>query len=97
MNEMPLAREKNLVVQDLSDEVLIYDQVSHRVCYLEPSIAFVWRNCDGRTPALAVAEQLERQFKAPSGEALLALGVGQLEKLHLLRRPIANRAKARAA
>jgi hypothetical protein len=97
MNEMPLVREKNLIVQDLTDEVLIYDQVSHRVCHLEPAVAFVWRSCKDRAPVVTVSDLLERKFKAPSGEAFLALALAQLDRHNLLRQPVANRAKAQAA
>src|SRR5688500_2030993 len=43
----PVAREENLTVEELGDELLIYDLTSHRAHSLGAAAAQVWRACDG--------------------------------------------------
>lgn len=59
----PLARNEDLIVEDLSDEVLIYDQRTDEAHCLTREVAMVWRVCDGRTtPAdLAAALDLDKE------------------------------------
>jgi hypothetical protein len=47
----PLARSEDLIVEELGDEVLVYDAKAHRGHSLTPAAAKVWRSCDGRTSA----------------------------------------------
>jgi hypothetical protein len=54
----PLARNKGLVVEELGDELLVYDlDVKHAHC-LTPLAARVWRECDGKKRPEAIAAQL---------------------------------------
>jgi hypothetical protein len=43
----PLARSDELVVEQLAEEVLIYDQRTDQAHCLSPAAATVWRACDG--------------------------------------------------
>jgi hypothetical protein len=43
----PLARTESLVIEDLDDEILIYDQLTARAHCLSGPAAMVWRACDG--------------------------------------------------
>jgi Coenzyme PQQ synthesis protein D (PqqD) len=54
----PLARSKGLVVEELGDELLVYDLETHRAHSLSPEAARVWRRCDGRTPVDGLSAQL---------------------------------------
>jgi hypothetical protein len=45
----PMSRKEDLVVEDLADEVLIYDQRTDQAHCLNREAAMVWRVCDGRT------------------------------------------------
>ena len=56
-----MARTDGLVVEDVGDEVLVYDQRNDQAHCLSRDAAMVWRVCDGRTsPAeLATALSLE--------------------------------------
>ena|SRR2546421_7947806 len=91
---LPSAREKGLVVQDLSDVLLVYDQDRHKIHHLNPTIAFVWRHCDGRTEVDEVARLLENKLDVASGEEAVQSALGQLEKNHLLQKPTRHFAKA---
>lgn len=54
----PLARKEELVVEDVADEVLIYDQRSDKVHCLTREAAMVWRVCDGQTSLATLATSL---------------------------------------
>jgi hypothetical protein len=45
----PLARSDELVVEELDDELLVYDQKTDRAHCLSSEAARVWRRCDGQT------------------------------------------------
>lgn len=45
----PLARSADLVVEEVADEVLVYDLARHRAHSLGATAARVWRRCDGTT------------------------------------------------
>jgi hypothetical protein len=55
----PLARSSELVVQDVEDEVLIYDQYNGLAHCLNVEAARIWRACDGQTSKEEIAAALE--------------------------------------
>jgi hypothetical protein len=54
----PLARSQDLIVEELGDEILVYDERTDRGHCLSPEAARVWQRCDGRTPADGLSAQL---------------------------------------
>ncbi len=56
---VPLARSDELVVEELADELLVYDLKSDRAHSLSSVAARVWRECDGSTRVPAIAARLE--------------------------------------
>jgi hypothetical protein len=65
----PLARSEDLVVEELEDEVLIYDQRSDHAHCLGASATRVWRACDGRT----TVEQLSAALDLDAATVIRAL------------------------
>jgi hypothetical protein len=55
----PLARSQGLVVEELGDELLVYDLETDHAHSLGPEAAKVWRCCDGRTPVNVLRRQVE--------------------------------------
>jgi hypothetical protein len=55
----PMARSEDLVVQELNDEVLVYDEMWARAHCLTGDAARVWRALDGQTSEAVLAEQLD--------------------------------------
>ena len=43
----PIARSENLLIEDVSGELLIYDVNTNRAHCLNESAAAIWRHCDG--------------------------------------------------
>ena len=94
MNEMaqnakPIARKKGLVIQDLPDEVLVYDLDLDRAHCLNQTAAFVWRRCNGRNTTAQIARTLGQQFDCPVDEKIIWLALDQLGRSHLLEQQLA--------
>src|SRR5260370_30423126 len=80
----PLARKEGLVIQDLQDEVLVYDLDRDHAHCLNETAAFVWERCDGRTTASEIARLLSKKVNAPIDEKVVWLAVDQLRRNHLM-------------
>ena len=55
----PCARSEDLIVEELGEELLVYDMKADRGHCLSPMAARVWRRCDGRTPAKDIGAELD--------------------------------------
>lgn len=82
---IPEARREGLVVQELSDEVLVFDRDRNKAHCLNKTAALVWNHCDGNSSVAEMARVIARETNAPVDEDLIWLGVEQLSKTHLLR------------
>ena len=85
---VPEARKEGLVVQHLSDEVLIYDQRRHKGHCLNQTAALVWKHCDGKTSVSEMTHLLEEELKTPVKEEVVWLALEQLGKTHLLNKRV---------
>jgi hypothetical protein len=79
------ARDEGLVVQELSDELLIYDLDRHRAHSLNRVAALVWRHCDGRTTVSQMTAQLQQELGAPVDKQAIDIALQRLGRAHLLR------------
>jgi hypothetical protein len=82
----PIARKQGLVIQELPDEVLVYDLDRDRAHCLNATAAFVWQRCDGRNTTAQIARTLGQQFNCAVDEKIVWLALDQLGKNHLLER-----------
>jgi hypothetical protein len=80
----PRARKEGLLVQELSDEVLVYDLERHKAHCLNPTAALVWKNCDGRTSIREMARLLEKSTGTSADEEIVWCALNQLKKFRLL-------------
>jgi hypothetical protein len=85
-NAKPIARKQGLVIQELPDEVLVYDLDRDRAHCLNTTAAFVWQRCDGKNTTARIARTLGRQFNCVVDEKIVWLALDQLGHHHLLDR-----------
>jgi hypothetical protein len=85
----PEAREEGLLVEELSDETLVYDMDRHKAHCLNPTAALVWRHCDGRKGIPELARLLEKKLSIPADERIVWMAVNYLGKAHLLKGKVA--------
>lgn len=74
----PLARSEDLIVQEVEDEVLVYDVIYARAHCLSADAARVWQACDGET----TLEALEEKLALPA--EVVANALAELETKELL-------------
>jgi hypothetical protein len=88
-SRLPRMRDQRLVIDELPDEILVYDLDRHKAHCLNHTAAMVWRHCDGKTSPPEIARRLQRELDQPFNEDLVWLALRQLDKINLLERPIA--------
>ena len=57
----PKARSAGLDIEDLNDEIVVYDRTSDQVHLLSASTAKIWRLCDGKRRTVDIVDELEGQ------------------------------------
>jgi hypothetical protein len=85
MGQLPLARQRNLIVRELPDEVLVYDLDTDRAYCLNRTAALIWKNCAGKKSAREIALLLEQESKSPVSEQVVMLGLEELAASDLLK------------
>ena len=80
-------------VEQLGDELCVYDWQRKEVHALNPTAARVWQQCDGQTSPAQIAEKLQAELNVPNAEDLVWLTLAQLEKAHLLAEDVVKQAR----
>lgn len=75
---LPRARKDDLLVEELGEELLLYDRDSHTAHCLSPIAACLWRHCDGEHDVTKLAEL------TGAGESLIADALHELREKDLL-------------
>lgn len=78
MNNLPLARHQDVVVQEFDKEILVYDLRTHKIHSLNETSAIVYRHCDGET----TFAELTRRHKFT--DDLIHLALDQLKEVNLI-------------
>ena len=78
MNKLPPARSKDVVVQELGEEVLVYDLVTHKAYCLNETSGKVYKACDGVT----TFDQLRAKTKFT--DEIIFLTLDELKKENLI-------------
>lgn len=88
---LPLARRTGLVVQDMPDEVLVYDMDTNKAHCLNTTSAMVWRACNGSTSINEIVKQIEKNSNAAVSDDLVWLAIDQLDEKGLLENKVVSR------
>ena len=78
MNKLPKARTSDILMQEVLDEILIYDMSTHKIYQLNKTLSVVYQNCDGET----TFDQLIRNNNLT--DDLIFLAIHQLKEGNLL-------------
>ena len=87
-SQRPIARKSGLVVQEVPDEVLVYDLESNKDHCLNQSAAMVWKSCDGNNSVSEIAKLVEGQAGGKVTEDFVWLAIDQLSENNLLEKAI---------
>ena len=80
----PRKRQEDLVVQEIGDETIIYDERRNHAHRLNRTAALVWSRCDGQRSVADLAALLQRETDALVTEDMVWLALNRLEKEQLL-------------
>lgn len=89
LEHLPQMRKEGLVIDELPDEILVYDLERHKAHCLNQTSALVWKNCDGASSAAEIAARIQKEMMLSVTEEMVWVALAQLEKLHLLEERIA--------
>lgn len=84
----PMARQNGLVVQEMPDEVLVYDLDTNKAHCLNQSAALVWKSCDGSNSVGDIVRQFESNGGGKVTEDFVWLAIDQLNENGLLQSAI---------
>lgn len=87
--QKPVARQEGLVVQEMTDEILVFDLEANKAHCLNQTAASVWKVCDGENSVSMIARLLETESGKPVAEDLVWLAIDQLNESRLLFEPVA--------
>ena len=85
MRDFPIARQQDLIVEELADEVLVYDLQTDKAHCLNRLAALIWKNCDGEKSEREIAEALEQELESPVSVQIVMLGLEELASYGLLK------------
>ena len=80
----PKARTRELVVQNLPDEVLVYDLESNKAHCLNKPASFIWSACDGKNSVADIALLASSEFGSGVSEDYVGFALDQLGENSLL-------------
>lgn len=85
---LPKARQDELFVEQMDEELLVYDARHFRAHRLNPTAAWMWRHCDGQRTVAEATQLLSDELRQPVDEELVWLSLESLDKAHLLSTPL---------
>ena len=80
----PKSRKSNLVVQEINNEVMIYDLSENKALCLNETSAIVWQACDGIRTTTEISKILTEKLGQPANEELVWFAIDQLTKENLI-------------
>ena len=80
----PQVRDGGLVVQEMPNEVLIYDLNTNKAHCLNDTAAVVWRACDGTNSVADIVKNFEKNGGGKVTEDFVWLAIDQLNESGLL-------------
>ena len=83
-SQNPIARHTGLVIQEMPDEVLVYDMDSNKAHCLNETAAFVWKSCDGKNSVADIVREFETNTGGRVSEDFVWLAIDQLHENGLL-------------
>jgi hypothetical protein len=84
MTKKPISRKSNVVVQNLENEVLIYDLTINKAFCLNETSGLVFALCDGTRTVAEISDEMSKQLNDLVGEDLVYLALDELKKNNLL-------------
>ena len=75
---------EDLILEELRDEMMIYDSRRNQAFCLNPTATFVWKHSDGNTTVAEIANTLGKKLDAAVDEQVIWFALDQFSKDGLL-------------
>lgn len=95
-SQVPTARVAGLVVQEVPNEVLVYDVVRNKAHCLNQTAAMIWKSCDGRNSVSDIAKLVGSQTGQTVSDDLVWLAIDQFNESDLLEMEIETKFAGRS-
>ena len=76
----PIVKTENLVMQELEDELLIYDLDNHKAFCLNQTSKLIWQNCDGNMGISEIASEMSKRLNQPVKNEVVWLALEDFKK-----------------
>lgn len=83
-NFFPRSRQEDIVMQELLDEVLIYDMKTDKAFCLNQTSALIWQECDGNKSIQKITRSVSRKLNVSIEEDFVRLALNDLIKENLI-------------
>ena len=80
----PKAQSSELLIQELCDEILIYDVKTGKAFCLNESSSVIWNECDGKNSVEQIAEKASNKLKTKISQDFVRLAIEDLKSEGLL-------------
>ncbi len=80
----PMGRKENIVIQELDNEILIYDLNENEAFCLNETSAIIWQMCDGTKTVPEISRALGEKQNSLVPEDFVWLALEQLQKEKLI-------------
>lgn len=80
----PSARHDMLVVEELENEILVYDSENVQASCLNPTASLVWKYADGKTSVAEIASRMSLDLGSTVDPKVVYYALEQLDKRNLL-------------
>jgi Coenzyme PQQ synthesis protein D (PqqD) len=80
----PISRKDNIVIQELEDELLVYDLAKNKALCLNETSKMVWLECDGTKSVAEISQVLSKKLKSNVSEDIVWLALNQFKKDKLI-------------
>jgi hypothetical protein len=86
--QLPVARRERLLIEELPDEVLVYDLDRKKAHCLNQTASLIWNHCDGKTSVKELGAMLQQHAEGIVEEDVVWFGLDQLRKARLIEGPL---------
>ena len=80
----PKARIDELLIEEVFNELVVYDCRTQQAHRLNPTAAFVWRNCDGNSSVANLVAMFSEEFGVAVSEPMVLWAIESLTQAGLL-------------
>lgn len=84
MNQLPKAKTSEILVQELENELLVYDLETNKAFCLNETSAIVFQLCDGTRTVADIGDLMSQKLKILASEDFVWLALNELRKDGLL-------------